>query len=178
MTFNTGEQENSLSAFKALYEKAGPLGNRLDIILTLIRIGFFWHDNDLISKNVEKANSYAHPLHFTLLHSPRHPRQPDPNTTSVKLYRLVTEGGDWDRRNRLRVYEGVYLMSIRNFKEASTLLLDALATFTCTELLPYKEFVGYAVLCGLMALERSDVKKKVGVFSGFLWVPTWVTDPT
>lgn len=29
---------------------------------------------------------------------------------------LIDEGGDWDRRNRLKVYRGVYCMFIRDFK--------------------------------------------------------------
>ena len=52
---------------------------------------------------------------------------------SCDCARLCDEGGDWDRRNRLKVYEGLYLMSIRNLKRASELFVDALPTFTCTE---------------------------------------------
>ena len=48
---------------------------------------------------------------------------------------MIEEGGDWDRRNRLKVYEACHLMSIRNFKGAALLFLDALPTFTCTEVI-------------------------------------------
>jgi 26S proteasome regulatory subunit N7 len=74
---------------------------------------------------------------------------------------LIDEGGDWDRRNRLKVYQGTYLMSIRNFSEASTMLLDTLATFTCTELYDYKTFVLYTTICAAITLNRPDFKQKV-----------------
>ena len=74
---------------------------------------------------------------------------------------MIEKGGDWDRRNRLKVYEGLFLISKRQFKEASTMLLDTLATFTSTEMLEYKEFVRYAVLTASLTLSRTEFKKKV-----------------
>lgn len=50
---------------------------------------------------------------------------------------LIEEGGDWDRRNRLKVYEGVYSMAVRDFKKAATLFLDTISTFTSYELMDY-----------------------------------------
>ena len=75
--------------------------------------------------------------------------------------RLIAKGGDWDRRNRFKVYKGTSAMSKRDFTTAASLLLDALSTFTCTELMSYNTFVRYAVLSGALALERGDVKAKV-----------------
>jgi 26S proteasome regulatory subunit N7 len=49
------------------------------------------------------------------------------------------QGGDWDRRNRLKVYEAIFLMVGRNLKKAAELLLDCIATFTCVELTSYKQ---------------------------------------
>lgn len=74
---------------------------------------------------------------------------------------LLEDGGDWERRNRLKVYEAVFLMSIRDFKRASTLLLDSIATFTATELVSYNTFVMYTVLTSLLALPRAELKAKV-----------------
>lgn len=59
------------------------------------------------------------------------------------------------------MYEGVHLLSIRNFKKGADLLLDALPTFTATELIEYDDFVVLCVLAGVLALERKDLKKKV-----------------
>jgi len=80
------------------------------------------------------------------------------------LFRLIEEGGDWDRRNRLKVYNGVHLISIRQFKHGGELLLDALSTFTATELLSYNDFVALTVIANTLSLKRVDLKKKVGPF--------------
>lgn len=74
---------------------------------------------------------------------------------------LIEEGGDWDRRNRLKVYRGLYSMSVRDFKTAAGLFLDTVATFTSYELMDYKTFVTYTVLSCMIALPRTDLREKV-----------------
>ena len=59
------------------------------------------------------------------------------------------------------MYRGVYCMSIRQFKEAATLFLDTIATFTSYELMDYPKFVTYTVLCSVIALERPKLREKV-----------------
>lgn len=59
------------------------------------------------------------------------------------------------------MYEAVYLISVRNFKKASALLLDSVATFTATELISYNTFVMYTVLTSLLSLPRAELKTKV-----------------
>jgi 26S proteasome regulatory subunit N7 len=75
--------------------------------------------------------------------------------------RLIDAGGDWDRRNRLKAYNGIYLISIRSFAPAADLLLDVLSTFTSTELMPFEDVVKYAVIAGTISLARVDLKTKV-----------------
>ena len=48
----------------------------------------------------------------------------------AKAKAMLEEGGDWERRNRLKVYEAVFLLQIRDFKASAALLLDSVATFT------------------------------------------------
>jgi 26S proteasome regulatory subunit N7 len=79
----------------------------------------------------------------------------------VPVRRLIEKGGDWDRRNRLKVYQGLHAVSIRQFARGGTLLLDALSTFTASELIPYNDFVALAVIAGALTLGRVDLKKKV-----------------
>jgi hypothetical protein len=55
---------------------------------------------------------------------------------------MMEEGGDWDRRNRLKVYEGLYSMSVRNFGKAAELFLETVSTFTSYELMDYKQASG------------------------------------
>jgi 26S proteasome regulatory subunit N7 len=52
-------------------------------------------------------------------------------------------------------------MSIRDFKQASDLLIDSLSTFTATELMEYEEFVGLAVLAAAVGCDRKTLKAKV-----------------
>ena len=46
-----------------------------------------------------------------------------------KAKKLCDEGGDWERKNRLKVYEALFLMVTRDFKKAGELFLDSTATF-------------------------------------------------
>uniref|UniRef100_A0A672SDJ3 26S proteasome non-ATPase regulatory subunit 6 n=1 Tax=Sinocyclocheilus grahami TaxID=75366 RepID=A0A672SDJ3_SINGR len=110
-----GDKEGALTGFRKTYDKTVALGHRLDIVFYLLRIGLFYMDNDLITRNTEKAKS------------------------------LIEEGGDWDRRNRLKVYQGLYCVAIRDFKQAAELFLDTVSTFTSYELMDYKTFVTYTV---------------------------------
>ena len=43
---------------------------------------------------------------------------------------LCAKGGDWERKNKMRVYEAIFLIATRQFSAAAALLLEAIATFT------------------------------------------------
>ncbi|XP_030768071.1 26S proteasome non-ATPase regulatory subunit 6 [Sitophilus oryzae] len=126
-----GDKENALSTFRQTYDKTVSLGHRLDIIFHLIRIGLFFMDHDVITRNIDKAKT------------------------------LIEEGGDWDRRNRLKVYQGAYCMAVRDFKTASNLFLDTVSTFTSYELMDYKAFVRYTVYTSIISLPRNQLRDKV-----------------
>lgn len=126
-----GDKDASISAFRKTYEKTVSLGHRLDIVFHNIRIGLFYLDHDLITRNIEKAKS------------------------------LIEEGGDWDRRNRLKVYQGVYSVAIRDFKSAASFFLDTVSTFTSYELMDYVTFVRYTVYVSLISLPRNELRAKV-----------------
>lgn len=64
-------------------------------------------------------------------------------------------------RNRLKVYQGLYCVAIRDFKQAAELFLDTVSTFTSYELMDYKTFVTYTVYVSMIALERPDLREKV-----------------
>jgi len=126
-----GTKEDAEAGYRVTSEKTVSLGQRLDIALALIRIGFYYSDQDLIKRNIAKAKS------------------------------LIEEGGDWDRRNRLKVYEGFHLMICRNFLGASTLFLEALASFSAEELFDFNTFIYYIVISGIISLDRVTLKQKV-----------------
>lgn len=45
------------------FEKTPGIGSRIDIVLTLVRIGFFFGDHDIITKYLAKAEEYVPPSH-------------------------------------------------------------------------------------------------------------------
>lgn len=50
---------------------------------------------------------------------------------------LCAKGGDWERKNRLKVYEAYFGLATRSFKAAADLFLESVATFTsCAPPLP------------------------------------------
>lgn len=126
-----GDKAACETAFRKTYEKTVSLGHRLDIVFHLIRLGLFYLDHDLITRNIDKAKY------------------------------LIEEGGDWDRRNRLKVYQGVYSIAIRDFKAAATFFLDTVSTFTSYELMDYPTFVRYTVYVSMIALPRNELRDKV-----------------
>ena len=48
-----------MTAYRVAFEKTVALGTRLDILFANIRTGFFYRDNDIVSRNIEKARRYG-----------------------------------------------------------------------------------------------------------------------
>eukprot|EP00090_Calanus_glacialis_P019850 TRINITY_DN3043_c0_g1_i1.p1 TRINITY_DN3043_c0_g1~~TRINITY_DN3043_c0_g1_i1.p1 ORF type:complete len:388 (-),score=147.62 TRINITY_DN3043_c0_g1_i1:105-1268(-) len=126
-----GDKDAAVEAVRKTAEKTVGLGNRMDLVFLNIRIGLFFTDHNIIKTNIAKA------------------------------HQMLEEGGDWDRRNRLKVYEGMYAMSVRDFTLSAKLFLDAISTFTSYELMDYVKFVEYTVWISILALDRSALHKDV-----------------
>lgn len=126
-----GDKENAEKQYRLTLEKTVGAGQKLDVIFIVIRMGLFWMDHDLIKRNLEKA------------------------------YSMTNEGTDWDRKNRLKVYDAIYAMSIRDFKKAANQLLETVATFTAVELMDYQDFIFYTTVLSAVSLDRVSLKKKV-----------------
>jgi len=126
-----GDKDKAIAALEDVFEKTGVLGAKIDVVLAIIRMGLFFGDKPLVKKHVERAKT------------------------------LVETGGDWDRRNRLKAYEGLHLLTVRSYAAAAPLLLDSLSTFTSYELCTYSSLVVYSVLAGSVSLKRVDFKSKV-----------------
>jgi 26S proteasome regulatory subunit N7 len=124
-------QDKAIAAYEQLFENTGVLGTKIDLVLAIIRMGLFFSDKLLVKKHVDRAKA------------------------------LIDTGGDWDRRNRLKAYQGLYLLTVRSYNLAAPLLLDSLSTFTSYELCSYSSLVVYAVLAGSVSLKRVDFKSKV-----------------
>eukprot|EP00761_Pharyngomonas_kirbyi_P012054 gb/GECH01012081.1/.p1 GENE.gb/GECH01012081.1/~~gb/GECH01012081.1/.p1 ORF type:complete len:383 (+),score=82.99 gb/GECH01012081.1/:1-1149(+) len=126
-----GDKDQALSWLRQTEDKTVAKGPKLDLVFTQIRLGFGFWDNELVKRNIERAQT------------------------------LAEEGGDWERKNRLKVYEGVYSMNVRDFSRAASLFLDSIATFSSYEVMSYREFIRYTILTSILTLERPSLKKKV-----------------
>lgn len=126
-----GDKDRAIAEFEKLLEKTGILATKIDIALAMIRITLFFDDKQSTKALISRAQT------------------------------LVESGGDWDRRNRLKAYQGLHLLTIRAYNLAAPLLLDSLSTFTSTELCPYSSLVVYATLAGAVSLPRREFKTKV-----------------
>lgn len=70
-------------------------------------------------------------------------------------------GCDWDRRNRYKIYKGLFRMMERRFREAGELFSEALPSFESSEVMSYGQAVRYMVLCGLLGFERAEVEARI-----------------
>ncbi|PHT40763.1 26S proteasome non-ATPase regulatory subunit 6 [Capsicum baccatum] len=130
-SLSTYLSEKALEQLKVTESKTVAVGQKMDLVFYTLQMGLFDLDFDLISKSIDKAK------------------------------KLFEEGGDWERKNRLKVYEGLFCMSTRNFKKAADLFLDSISTFTTYELFPYDTFIFYTVLTSIITLDRVSLKQKV-----------------
>ena len=73
----------------------------------------------------------------------------------------MEDGADWDKKNKLKIFEGVYCMMIRDFKKASDLFVNSIATFTAVEVMDFKDFVFYTVILALLTQDRKCIKKEI-----------------
>lgn len=126
-----GDRINAQETLEKALEKAISTGAKIDVMLTITRIGFFYNDQLFVKDRLAQTNA------------------------------MIEKGGDWERRNRYKTYKGIHSLAIRDFKEAANLLVDSLATFTSIELTSYENIATYASVAGLFALERTDLKAKV-----------------
>jgi len=128
----SGDTKAAIAVFDEIEaQKKTTTGQKVDIAFSKLRIAFSSDDLPLMSKTIEKAKEY------------------------------VEIGGDWERRNRLKVYEAVFFTRTRHFSEAANMFLESVATFTAVELFEYPRFIKYAVATAVVALDRSTLKAKV-----------------
>ncbi|KAG7531561.1 Proteasome component (PCI) domain [Arabidopsis suecica] len=125
------DKEKALEQLLLTEGKTISVSQKMDLVFYTLQLAFFYMDFDLVSKNIDKAK------------------------------KLFEEGGDWERKNRLKVYEGLYCMATRNFNKAASLFLDSISTFTTYEIFPYETLIFYTVLTSIITLDRVSLKQKV-----------------
>jgi 26S proteasome regulatory subunit N7 len=128
---NAKNKDQALSEFKTVISKTQSYNLKMDSVFEILHIGIIYKDLPLIAEYIETCRKF------------------------------LTEGGDWEKKNKLKVYEGLYFVLTKKFKDAGKLFLEALMTFTNTELFEYKYFVFYTVIANIITVDRVTLKNRV-----------------
>ena len=126
-----GDKDAATEAYAATEAKTAGAGPKMDLAFSLLRLHISRGDWTAVKEGLDRAKD------------------------------LFTKGGDWERKNRLKVYEAVFLTATRQFRRAAELFLDSIATFTATELMPFTKCVFYTVSLAVVALDRPTLKESV-----------------
>merc|ERR1712087_845729 len=112
-----GTREEADKALDEVDALTSATGQKMDLVFTRLKLALRYGDLTQVGK---------------LLHD---------NTA------LFASGGDWERKNRLKVYEAVHKMAVRKFSDA--------------ELLDFPTLVYYTVVTCVCALDRPTIKTRV-----------------
>lgn len=127
-------EKEALEAYTQLLELPKvSSGKKIDAVMESSRIASFYGDTKKASELIDRAQKMA----------------------------TEGDGGDWDRRNRLKVYRGLQRLLERDIKGAASLLIDCIATFSCNEICSYEEFIVYSIMSNLLHLPRPQIKAKI-----------------
>lgn len=121
----------AIAQFKETIEKTQSFNTKIDAIFEILHLGINYKDTDILKEYLEKCRA------------------------------LLKDAGDWEKRNRLKVYDGLNHLLNRNFKDAGKLFNEALMTFTSYELFDYKTFVFYTAITNIITVDRATLKTKV-----------------
>jgi len=106
-------------------------GQKLDLCFLTIRVALFFNDMKIAAAATDKAKA------------------------------LLEKGADWDRKNRLKVYEGIQALRHRDFKAAAEHFLDTVSTYSSDEMFGHCEFVALSTAVALPVLERGKLNAKL-----------------
>lgn len=117
--------------YRETYDLSGGPSRKMEVLFEILLMNLEKFDMDAVKKDIDLCTKH------------------------------VTDGADWDKKNKFKVFHGVYCMLIRDFKQAADLLLSCIASFTCVELMDYTQFIFYAVVMGMVTQDRKVIKKSI-----------------
>lgn len=123
--------EEASKVYMVAYSITAGSSKKMDILFEILLMAMDTQNLDLIRENIEKCKD------------------------------LLKKGGDWEHRNRLKVFDGIYNLLIRNFKEAATLFIECIPTFTSPDIFSFRNLVFYTVLTSMVAIERNVIRQKI-----------------
>lgn len=125
------DMENFEALSAKLVEKDCSPSLRMDILMCKIRMSIILQNRASLIINVEDAQT------------------------------IFESSCDWDRKNRFKVYLGLFYLIKAEFSSAATQFSECLASFDAKELLSFEKVILYLVFCSLLAFSRNDLKQKI-----------------
>ena len=123
--------DTAVEKFKEVIEKTQSFNTKMDSYFEICHIGLQLKDQKILTEYLGKCEQ------------------------------ALKTGGDWEKKNRLKVYSGLNHLLNKNFKEAGKLFLEALMTFTSYELFDFKTFVFYVAITNIITVDRQTLKQKI-----------------
>lgn len=74
---------------------------------------------------------------------------------------IFQSSSDWDRKNRFKVYLGLFHLIKAEFNEAAVYFSNALSSFDATELITFDSLILYTVFTSLLTFNRDDLRVKL-----------------
>ena len=124
--------DKAIENFKETIAQTNSFNTKIDAIFEILHIGLLDKNQDILKEYLNKCKEL-----------------------------LKEEGGDWEKKNRLKVYEGLNFILNKNFKDAGKNFLDALMTFTSYELFDFKTFVFYTAITNIITVDRKTLKERI-----------------
>lgn len=69
----------------------------------------------------------------------------------------IDTAADWEVKNKLKLYKGLYLLSKKRFSEATPFLIGALSTFNDFGFITFADVVKYCLISGMLTLTRTEI---------------------
>lgn len=126
-----GDIDGCIVAYEKAREKTVGSGGRLDVLLRLIRLFILFRRKESAQK-------------------------------TIALAQLDCEkGGDWERRNKLKIFSAIFMAQNRKFNEAIQPLLECIPIFSASDLIDFESFIFITVILSLVCLERPTLVTKI-----------------
>mmetsp|Transcript_11725 Transcript_11725/g.17773 ORF Transcript_11725/g.17773 Transcript_11725/m.17773 type:complete len:394 (-) Transcript_11725:2-1183(-) len=129
--FNCGKPKEAVEFAEGCMETLVSNTSKIEVCFLVLRIGILMNDSALISKQL------------------------------LKVHQIFENYTNWEQRNRLSVYEGVYKVSACSYSAATELFLSAISTYRSPELMQYPTFLSSTVMLALATLDRPVLKKMI-----------------
>lgn len=128
-----GRKDEAVEEYENTISRTVGLSQRMEQVFDIMRIALAHADAQLMKRKVDQLKDML--------------EQPG--------------AGDWEVKNRLKVYEGCLKLIARDFDGASTLFMESLSTFSANELFPYERLVFYAAVTAIVSCNRVQLRKRI-----------------